>query len=76
MQLFQKISPVNPRFCSDYIRSGSFDSPDRYLRMPPIPGKPPVPAGLYPVNYNDLCTLFGPSYPLRLILRFNKNKTT
>jgi len=28
-----------------------------YLRMPPVPGRPPLPDELYPVNYADLSTL-------------------
>lgn len=38
--------------------------------MPPVPGKPPVPKGLYPVDYNDLCTLSGLFCLLNFKLKF------
>jgi hypothetical protein len=38
-------------------------NPDRprqcYLPMPPVPGRPILPDGIYPVDYDDLCNLSG-----------------
>ena len=32
-----------------------------YMPMPPYPGRPILPDGLYPVDYDDLCNLSGMS---------------
>lgn len=38
-----------------------------YLQMPPMPGMPVLPDGVYPVDYDDLSTLSGTFFSINLV---------